>query len=138
MKTRKLLFNDKMKVFPTQKPVQDLTEDDYIFFAEAWAILQEQRCNPSNISNADSLHTRPTKKARCERTTGHDGQHPTTMHLPTGDSARFTRGQNLYHKASAVNKKNPSEDRLKDVYYSNGHYTICPQPKIKLAPVLDP
>jgi hypothetical protein len=90
MKTRKLLFNDRMKVFPTQKPVQDLTEDDYIFFAEAWANLQEQRCIPSKISNDDSLHTRPTKKARCERTTGHDGQLP--IQIRTEDSAGSARG----------------------------------------------
>jgi hypothetical protein len=109
MKKRKLMFNDRMKVFPTQKSVQDLTKDDYIFFAEAWTNLQEQRCNPSNISNANSLHTRPTKKARCERTTRHDGQHPTTMHLRTGDSAGFTRGQDLYHKPSAVNKTTPQK-----------------------------
>jgi hypothetical protein len=76
---------------------------------EAWANLQEQRCNPSKIFNDDSPHARPTKKARCERTTRHDGPHPTTMHLRTGDSAGFTRGQDLYHKPPAVNRKTPQK-----------------------------
>jgi hypothetical protein len=91
MKTRKLLFNDRMRLFPRQKPVQGLTKDDYVFFAEAWANLQKQRGNPSNNSNAHCPHTRPTKKARCERTAELDGQHPTPMLSQREDSSGLTK-----------------------------------------------
>jgi hypothetical protein len=109
MKTRKLLFNDRMKLFPNQKPVQDLTEDDYIFFAEAWANLQEQRCNPSKTANAPHLYRRPTKNARCEHTAGLDGQHPAPMQTRSGDNTGFATAEDLYYKPSAANQKIPQK-----------------------------
>jgi hypothetical protein len=61
MKAQKLLFKDRIKIFSKQKPLHEMSEDDFYEFAEAWFSQQEdhQTQNPKTVHTA---RPKPSKR----------------------------------------------------------------------------
>jgi hypothetical protein len=55
MRKQRLLFKDRLKYFPEQKPIHEMTDEDFVSFAEAWS-----RKSSTSTSAGVAKNHRPT------------------------------------------------------------------------------
>jgi hypothetical protein len=103
VKKRKLLFKDRLRFFPIQKPLHEMTEDDYIAFAMAWASRDEQKTkscpqaphtmqqSDNGLKDSPSLAPKPAYAA-------HKRQAPSQLASQTADDTDTPTEQSLKGK----------------------------------------
>jgi hypothetical protein len=64
MRKQQLLFKDRLKYFPKQKPIHELTDEDFVSFAEAWS----KKSSASITAGVAKTH-RPTSMPNSIRNT---------------------------------------------------------------------
>jgi hypothetical protein len=105
VKEQHMLFRDRLRVFPTSKPLHEMTDDDYVAFAIAWKNLHP------------TTHATPTRPvAQTPVSVSRSVMHPPPQAPPPPSSLRPSSMQAPIHNMATPNlaTNNPSFSTLAD------------------------